>query len=181
MTDQKQQLLEEIRALIAKRLTLELATVSASGIPCASYAPFVCSEGLSFWVFLSDLAQHTTNVRHNSSVSVMLIEDETSSPNLFARERLIAECRITRHDRGSSEYEQWIKKYKARFGSIVDTLAQLADFNLYNLTATDATYIKGFGQAYRISGTEMDTIEHIRNPAATIKDNSSLGGQSRDR
>ena len=52
---------EACRAFPARFQTLQLATVSADGLPEASYAPFVADQG-RYWVYLSDLARHTANL-----------------------------------------------------------------------------------------------------------------------
>ncbi len=169
MADSVNQIPKEVNKLVRNHLSLEMATVSESGAPSVSYAPFVSGENLTFYVFLSDLAQHTHNIAKNHDVSVMIIEDEKTSQNLFARERLIIECTATRHERKSPEFQTWIPLYKERFGAIVDTLVQLADFNLYSLVPKLGVYIKGFGQAYRISGPNMSEIEHITNPALNAR------------
>ena len=165
VTDSLNQIPKDVNKLVRNHLSLEMATVSESGAPSVSYAPFVRGENLTFYVFLSDLAQHTHNIAKNHDISVMIIEDEKTSQNLFARERLIIDCTATRLERKSPEFQTWIPLYKERFGAIVDTLVQLADFNLYCLTPKLGVYIKGFGQAYRISGPYMSEIKHITNPA----------------
>ncbi len=165
MTDSEQEIRRELSSLVEKRLSLELATASKTNIPCASYAPYVCGENLRLYVFLSDLAKHTVNIRSNPHVSAMIIEDESNSPNLFARNRLVLECTAEKINRGTEEFDQWIGLYKERFGAIVDTLVQLADFNLYVLIPDQGVFVKGFGQAYRISGDMMSEVKHITNPA----------------
>ncbi len=165
MTALNQEIRQDISTLIENHLSLELATVSDSGIPCASYAPYVVGEHLQFYVFLSDLAQHTANLRGNPKVSVMVIEDESKSPNLFARNRLVLDCQAAKIGRDEDEFTHWIALYKERFGAIVDTLVQLADFNLYALKPSQGVFVKGFGQAYQITGDSMDEVRHITNPA----------------
>ncbi len=165
MNESNEEILRDIAALLENQLSLELATVSRAGVPCASYAPFVCGEKLRLFVFLSDLALHTANIRDNPRISAMVIEDESNSPNLFARNRLILDCKATRINRDDNDFDPWIQHYKARFGAIVDTLLQLADFNLYRLDPKQGTFVKGFGQAYRITGSSMNQISHITNPA----------------
>ena len=165
ITATSDQVRQEISALLQKRLSTELATVSNSGAPCVSYAPYIVGENLNLYVFLSDLAEHTTNLNSNAAVSAMIIEDEAESPNLFARHRLILHCQAVCIPRKSNEFEQNIQRYKERFGAIVDTLIQLADFNLYKLTPSRGVFVMGFGQAFRVDGDNMSHIEHITNPA----------------
>ena len=165
MSVQNEQIRSEIDQLIERHLSVELATVSADGVPSVSYAPYVYMGNLSFGVFLSSLAEHTHNIASNNSVSAMVITSEKDSPNLFARERVVITCKAELHDRKSIEFANWIPSYRERFGAIVDTLVQLADFNLHTLQPVRAVYVKGFGQAYRISGDDMNEVEHITNPA----------------
>ena len=164
MSEFNKQIRNEVDRLIENHLSVELATVSGDGVPCVSYAPYVYRGYLTFEVFLSSLAEHTHNIANNNNVSLMVITSEEESPNLFARERIIVTCHAHFHDRKSAEFENWLPRYRERFGAIVDTLVQLADFNLYSLDPVRAVYVKGFGQAYRIS-SDMSEIEHITNPA----------------
>ena len=175
MTESTASIRLEIRTLLSTRQSVELATVSADGIPCASYAPFVSGDPLRLYVFLSDLAPHTGNINQNPKVSAMIIEDEHNSPNLFARHRLILDCVAVKIARDDQDFSDWIAKYQERFGAIVDTLVQLADFNLYCLAPKQGTFVKGFGQAYRISGNAMDRIEHITNPAREMNQANNKG------
>ncbi len=151
----------EISKLINSRQSLELATVSGDGIPCASYAPFISDDRMQFYVLLSDLAQHTTNIRINPRVSVMVIEDEADTLNLFARNRLVLDCHIAQIDRNSDPFSHWIAIFKERFGPIVDTLRQLSDFNLFVLTPNSGVYVKGFGQAFQVFGESTIEIKHL--------------------
>ena len=63
--------------------TVQLATLNSDGQPEASYAPFVWFEQ-NYYLYLSELAKHTSNLLGNSSVTLLFIESEESSPNLFA-------------------------------------------------------------------------------------------------
>ncbi len=168
----EQNIHNEVNALVNERLSLQLATVSTKGAPCASYAPYVRLDGPELCVYLSLLAQHTKNIENNPMVSVMIIEDESSSSNLFARERVVLDCVAKKLERNSPEWHKWLAPYKERFGAIVGTLVQLADFHLYLLEPQGGTYVKGFGQAYRLSGKNLSTAEHITNPAKDIEFNN---------
>ena len=161
---------QEIKELLNDRYSLELATSSLDGTPCASYAPFVCLDRLQLCVYLSTLARHTRNIEQNPKISVMIIEDEKGSANLFARKRLILECDAKRLERNSDDWNRSLLPYKNKFGAIVDTLVQLADFHLHLLIPNEGTYVKGFGQAYRLTGDDLSDVKHITNPAKDADD-----------
>ena len=99
MTESTPQIRQQIYQFIDKYQTLELATVAEDGIPSASYAPFVRGDSLEFFVLLSDLATHTRNINFNNETSAMIIESELDADNIFARERLVLQCRVKIHDR----------------------------------------------------------------------------------
>lgn len=66
-----------------------LSTVSPEGLPDASYAPFVMNERKQLYLFVSGLSAHTRNLLKVPQASVMFIEDEGKTSQIFARCRLI--------------------------------------------------------------------------------------------
>ncbi|MGU3843095.1 pyridoxamine 5'-phosphate oxidase family protein, partial [Vibrio diabolicus] len=77
----------EIKEFRQERRTLQLATVDAEGRPNVSYAPYVHNQE-GYFVLISKIARHARNLLENPNVSLMMIEDEESSKQLFARKRL---------------------------------------------------------------------------------------------
>ena len=83
----REKLLPEIEEFKAQRSTLQLATQDADGVPNASYAPFALADD-GFYILVSELARHGTNLQASDKLSVMLVEDESESKSVFARKRL---------------------------------------------------------------------------------------------
>ena len=77
----------EIQAFIDSRRSLQLATLGEDSLPYASYAPFASDED-SLYVILSDMALHGLNLIAEPRASVLIIEDEDSAAELFARRRV---------------------------------------------------------------------------------------------
>jgi len=50
---------------------------------------------------------------------------------------------------------------KDRFGEIIDGLSQLQDFVLFNLKPEQGLFVKGFGQAYQVSGDDLVDFVHL--------------------
>ena len=59
--------------------TVMLGTVSQTGIPNVSYAPFIIDEAKNIYIFVGKLSTHTYNLQANGKASLMLIEDENKS------------------------------------------------------------------------------------------------------
>ena len=116
-----QQLLSQTRSLI-------LATTNPDGSPLTSYASFIANEQWQFTIFTSQLATHTANLQRTGQGSVMLIEDEAATIQIFARQRVTFQCRASLIPRDSQEGQAALADYEARFGQMVGLLKSLSDF-----------------------------------------------------
>ena len=146
-----EQLLSQTRSLI-------LATTNPDGSPLTSYAPFIVDEQRQFTIFTSQLAAHTANLQRTGQASVMLIEDEAATTQIFARQRLTFQCRASLIPRDSDEGEAVLAQYEARFGKMVGLLKSLPDFQLFRLQPQSGSLVVGFGQAYTLSGDRFEII-----------------------
>ncbi|MEG3219155.1 heme utilization protein HutZ [Vibrio gigantis] len=151
----------EIKEFRQERRTLQLATVDEEGRPNVSYAPFVQNQG-GYFVLISDIARHARNLKANPQVSLMMIEDEESSKQLYARKRLTFDAQASVVERETELWTQVIGQMQDRFGEIIDGLSQLQDFSLFNLKAENGLFVKGFGQAYQVSGDDLVDFVHLQ-------------------
>lgn len=163
--DQLQAIPLECRELITARRSLIMATVDNDGHPHASYTPFISDGGFGFYIFVSELAKHTPFLERRREVTVLLIEDEVASTQIFARRRASFPCNVERIPRTDAGWDNVVDRFADRFGPVVSTLRSLGDFVIFRLTPREGIYVKGFGQAYRLSGPELATIEHLRSTA----------------
>ncbi|MEZ8346380.1 heme utilization protein HutZ [Vibrio splendidus] len=151
----------EIKEFRQERRTLQLATVDEEGRPNVSYAPFVQNQE-GYFVLISDIARHARNLKANPQVSLMMIEDEESSKQLYARKRLTFDAQASVVERETELWTQVIGQMQERFGEIIDGLSQLQDFSLFNLKAESGLFVKGFGQAYQVSGDDLVDFVHLQ-------------------
>ncbi|MBE4582892.1 heme utilization protein HutZ [Vibrio navarrensis] len=151
----------EIKEFRQERQTLQLATVDKDGRPNVSYAPFVQNQE-GYFVLISQIARHARNLLENPQVSLMMIEDEDSAKQLFARKRLTFDAIASVVERDSQLWQQVIGQMQERFGEIVAGLSQLEDFVLFNLKAERGLFVKGFGQAYQVSGEDLVDFVHLQ-------------------
>lgn len=151
----------EIKEFRQERRTLQLATVDAEGRPNVSYAPYVQNQE-GYFVLISKIARHSRNLLENPNVSLMMIEDEESSKQLFARKRLTFDAVANVVERDTEMWHQVVGQMKERFGEIIDGLSQLEDFVLFNLKPESGLFVKGFGQAYQVSGDDLVDFVHLQ-------------------
>ena len=138
-----------------------MATASADGVPDASYAPFVRIDDNAFYVNLSELSTHTRNLLATPRVSVMLLQAENDTKQLFARKRLSfdAEARIVERD--STRWIQVMDLFAVKFGDIMDLIRPLQDFTLFRLVPRNAVYVRGFAQAYAIDASQLELLRRV--------------------
>ncbi|HHF2882320.1 TPA: heme utilization protein HutZ [Vibrio diabolicus] len=151
----------EIKEFRQERRTLQLATVDAEGRPNVSYAPYVQNQE-GYFVLISKIARHARNLLENPNVSLMMIEDEESSKQLFARKRLTFDAVANVVERDTEMWQQVVGQMKERFGEIIDGLSQLEDFVLFNLKPESGLFVKGFGQAYQVSCDDLVDFVHLQ-------------------
>ncbi|MCG6939851.1 MAG: pyridoxamine 5'-phosphate oxidase family protein [Thiohalocapsa sp.] len=159
------ELVDEARAALAEHLarinSLMLATVGADGMPHASYAPFVRDADGALCIFVSDLSEHTGNLRRCPNASLLLIEDEQDAREPFARRRLSLRARASIIPRDDERWEGLADAFQQRFGRIVEVFRGLGDFRLVRLEPTGGSFVMGFGRAFELAGTRLDKLAHI--------------------
>lgn len=138
-----------------------ISTISKAGIPNSSYAPFVIDEAKNIYIYISDLASHTQNLYANPLVSVLFIDDEAKSKNIFARRRLSFDCTASLIERDTDIWNNIVDKFQERFGEMIAVFRGLTDFRLFKLTPNAGRYVVGFGTAYKISGDDLNQLTHM--------------------
>ncbi|MCB6183919.1 pyridoxamine 5'-phosphate oxidase family protein [Leeia sp. TBRC 13508] len=150
---------KECDAFPSQFASLQLATVSASGEPEASYAPFVEKDG-RYYIFVSELAAHTHNLRHHPQCSALFIEDETSASHVFGRKRLTLSCEVTHCPRDEAKFDVVLNAFEEKFGRFIEVLRKLADFHLYELQPVRGAFVAGFAKAFVLEGNGLSEFRH---------------------
>ena len=138
-----------------------ISTVNEEGMPNGSYTPFIMDESKNIYIYVSGLSTHTQNLNVNPRASVLFIEDEAQTSQIFARRRLNYDCTATLVKSETDEWRNIVDKFQARFGEIIGMLRGLADFRIFKLTPHSGRFVIGFGQAYHISGDNLDKLVQI--------------------
>ncbi len=141
--------------------SVQLATVGEDGEPHSGYTPFLM-EGNQVIVFVSQLALHTRDLLANGRASVMIISDESSSSQIFARSRVSYQCLAEIVARESEDYDVLLDRFEQRHGKMIGLLRQLPDFVLFRLVPQRGQLVVGFGKAYRLTGENLDQFELAR-------------------
>ncbi len=138
-----------------------ISTVNEQGIPNASYSPCVIDEAKNIYIYVSGLATHTQNIHINPHVSVLFIDDEANTNNIFARRRLNFDCTATLIERDTNHWQKIVDKFQDRFGQMIDILRSLPDFRIFQLTPQSGRFVIGFGNIYNISSDHLHRLVQI--------------------
>ena len=87
--------MKEKNILISEMKSIILSTNSFMNIPNSSYAPSIQSSDGNFYIYVSELSKHTSNILVNPKISIMIIEDESKSDNLFECSPLILQVNVS--------------------------------------------------------------------------------------
>ena len=155
----------EYQNLLGKQQSLQMATLDAEDLPEASYAPFVWFDDACY-LYLSLLAKHTQNLCVNPSIGLLLIEDQADARNQFARRRIIWQGKVEKIERHAEMFKAVMQAFRDRFGDFIDVIEPLQDFLLFKVAPTSGRYIRGFAQAYQLSGDGLNQFTHI-NPGGS--------------
>ncbi|MEM9257261.1 MAG: pyridoxamine 5'-phosphate oxidase family protein [Pseudomonadota bacterium] len=154
---------DEIMSFVSGRRSLMLSSLTEEGLPYASYAPFALGKDC-LYVQLSDIAVHAVNLKANQQASVLIIEDEDTAQELFARIRVSYRVRAEHLAHGSEEFNEALARLVARHGDRPASLSELSDFHMFQLWPEGGRYIKGFGQAYSLAEGSLAnrSLTHLR-------------------
>lgn len=148
----------KVQELINASKSVILATVDAEGNPNSSYAPFVQVEQ-TFYILVSFMAKHTKNLADGRKTSIMFIEDELATKQIYARERLTLEAAASQIERDSELWNNVVGKLRKAHGKVVEVISEMGDFILIALQPLKGSYVNGFGSAYFVDAN-LEIVEH---------------------
>ncbi|AHF01731.1 pyridoxamine 5'-phosphate oxidase [Thiomicrospira aerophila AL3] len=137
-----------------------LATLDTNQLPNASYAPYLWHDG-KLYIYVSELAKHTGNLFVRPGLSVMVIEDEKTCQNIFARKRATLMATAKPIDRQHPNWADLMHHYVSHHGETALHLQNLKDFHLFELEVLSATFVRGFAQAYTLNGDALNEVKHM--------------------
>ncbi|HEV7662681.1 MAG TPA: pyridoxamine 5'-phosphate oxidase family protein [Chloroflexota bacterium] len=142
-----------LRQLLDQERVGVLATLSArrEGWPFASVAPYALSDSGEPVLLLSDLAEHTRNVRADPRASLLVQAGASrDDPQAGARVTLLGRVVPLADEAVTVARERYVALHPA-----AAEYAALADFRLYQLEIEEARLIGGFGDMGWLSGERL--------------------------
>jgi len=144
-----------------------LSTLSKKldGFPFGSITPYLTDHDGSVLIFISALAEHTKNIRHDARVS--LITHDQNDPRIQTQGRVTLMGNATPIAEREPYAGRWLRYFPE-----TEQLFALGDFSFFRITPHAVRHVAGFGQArwimshftvppYPLIEQELDVIEHM--------------------
>jgi putative heme iron utilization protein len=128
-----------------------LATVAAGGGPFASLVTVATTAEGEPILLLSDLAEHTKNIKRDARVSLLLVAPSGEGGDPLAGARLTVSGTIVAETSGSHR-----RRFLARHPEAAG-YAVFGDFGFYRIAVESAHLVAGFGRIVGLSATELLT------------------------
>lgn len=143
------------RRLIRSRDRAVLSTLHGDrgGWPHGSLVLTACEQDATPLLLISDLAEHTRNIKRDSRVSLLF--DDTAGfddPLTGSRATILGRARL---DAGDAARARFLARHPA-----AEIYAGFADFHLYSIDIESAHVVAGFGKIDWVDGAEVTTVSN---------------------
>ena len=147
--------------------SLTISSLDENGYPFSSYAPYVKYNN-KYYVYLSLMAKHSSNLTQNKIASIFFCEDEQDCKNIFAKKRVSIQCETLKLAQNTQNEEEILNEFKAKFGEeMVNMLKKMGDFYLFEFTPFYGEAVFGFGKAYNLGGENFEEFVQRENISST--------------
>ena len=102
--------------------SLTISSLDENKNPFSSYAPFV-KYNHKYYVYLSLMAKHSSNLTNNKIASIFFCEDEKDCANIFGKKRVSIQCNVKRLEQNTENEKLILDEFRNKFGSeMIDML-----------------------------------------------------------
>lgn len=150
---------------------LSTHSVDVEGYPFGSIAPFVPNYDGEPAILISDIAQHTRNIKHNNKVSLTVFDRCADDPQASSRLTWIGDAEAI--DPADTE----IRDRYLRYFPSAESYFETHDFALYVIRLRKARFIGGFGQIYWVERDSMLLKNPFRGKESGIVDHMNQDHQ----
>ena len=155
--------MENLDQFLKNLKSLTISSIDEKGYPFSSYAPFI-KHNHKYYVYLSLMAKHSSNLTKNKIASIFFSEDEKDCLNIFAKKRVSIQCNVKKFEQNTNEEILILDLFRTKFDSeMIDTLSKMKDFYLFEFTPFYGEAVFGFGKAYNLGGDNFEKFVQRQN------------------
>lgn len=157
--------LTALHALLDEARVASLAVATAEG-PDVSLVPVLVRRApLAVVLLVSELSAHTAALRASPACALLfrreLTPDDPRDHHATERATVHGEAHFLTRDEAAARGHDLA--WAARFPRVSVMILPLNDFHFVEVTPTPrgASYVQGFGRAFRALGPALDVLEHV--------------------
>ena len=153
--------------LVAERdsiLNAARTVIIAAGtgdVPEIGVTPMVRHQGQVF-IYPSRLSAHVRGMLEAEKAQFMFVQDEADAQNIWARKRIKICANIIEIERNSNEFNEVASIFTEAHGPTMKLIRDFSDFHMLKLLPENGVMVLGFAKAYRLEGTSLDIVSHLR-------------------
>ena len=154
-------LTQALRELISRTRVAALGTVDDQGLAFVSMVPFavaaMADERPQLVIHVSALAVHSSYLRRQPQVSLLLMQAEIAGEPVHALPRVTLQGRAAVLPPGSAAWTAARGAYLARFPE-AEPITALPDFSFVGITVDQARQVAGFGAARTVEREDVEAV-----------------------
>ena len=147
--------------LLTQARTVLMAASGEGEMPEMGVTPLVRHDGGMF-IYPSRLSAHVRAMLKAGKAAFLVIEDQDSAQNIWARKRIKFDAKLTEIERKSDIFEIVCNDFAARHGPTMGLIRDFTDFHLLQLHPIGGVMVLGFAQAYQLAGPDLAVTTHLR-------------------
>lgn len=147
--------------LRSARTLLMSAPGTDRDLPEMGVTPMVHYDG-SIYIYPSRLSAHVRAMLTAGKAAFLVIEDESSAQNIWARNRIKFDIGVHETKRENENFKVICDVFSAAHGSTMNLIRDFTDFHLLRLQPTGGVMVLGFAKAYQLEGKELRVIAYLR-------------------
>src|SRR5262245_52376859 len=128
---------------------LSTHSVDVAGYPFGSIAPYTLDYDGEPTILISDIAQHTRNIKQNNKVSLTVFDQQADDPQAGGRLTWLGDAEPV-DPRDAERRERYLRYFPS-----AESYFETHDFSFYRIRLRRARFIGGFGQIYWIEPDAM--------------------------
>ena len=143
-------------------------SVDVEGYPFGSIAPYALDYDGEPVMLISDIAQHTRNIKRDARVSLTVFERLVADPQAAGRLTWIGDATPIERSEGA------IRDRYLRYFPSSASYFEMHDFSFYRVRLRRARFIGGFGQIFWIERDDLVAANPFRESEAEIVDHMNV-------
>ena len=153
--------LNDQRDRLLAQKTIIMTALTDEDAPEMGVTPLIRFDG-GLYIYPSRLSSHVRALLARRHGQFLLIEDEATAQNIWARKRMKFNASIEDISRDDPLFDPLCEEFAKMHGPTMNLIRDFSDFHMLKLTPLSGVLVTGFANAYAVSGADLVITEHLK-------------------